>query len=104
VGGSLTAYFADVAAVNAVNNNSDITLDMHFVKANAGISIDMPLITLGNGRPERAAGPGDHAAARQMAATGAKIDPNLDYTLSDGVLGLPPGACRHVIFGYNPGI
>jgi hypothetical protein len=82
VGGSLTAYFADVAAVNAVNNNSDITLDMQFVKANAGISIDMPLITLGNGRPDVQQDQAITLPLDQMAATGAKVSTNLDYTLS----------------------
>jgi len=52
VGGEITAYFADVAAIAAVRNNSDITLEVHSVKANQGISFDMPLIALGGGRPD----------------------------------------------------
>ena len=51
VGGSLTAYFADVAAIDAVRANSSITLDAHLVKDNVGLSVDVPLITLGDGRP-----------------------------------------------------
>lgn len=51
VTGSLTAYFQDVRAVNAVRNNLDITLDFIIVSAGHGIALDIPLLSLGNGLP-----------------------------------------------------
>lgn len=48
--GSLTAYFVDVAACDAVQNNTDVTLDIVMAKNNAGMVFDLPLISLGNGK------------------------------------------------------
>lgn len=50
VGGSLTAYFSNVTAVQAVRNNSDVTFDAILAKGNAGLVYDIPLLSLGNGR------------------------------------------------------
>jgi hypothetical protein len=54
VEGSMEAYFADVTAVSSIRNNDDITLDVAMVKgasgAKSGTLIDIPLITLGDGR------------------------------------------------------
>lgn len=49
VGGSVTAYFQDVRAVNAVRDNEDVTMDLIMVKNNSGIAWDVPLLALGNG-------------------------------------------------------
>lgn len=81
VGGSITAYFADVAAINAVRNNVDITLDMVLVKSNSGIVLDLPLIALGAGRPTVEKDQSVKLPLAMDAATAAKIDPNLDYTI-----------------------
>ena len=49
VGGSVTAYFQDVRAVNAVRDNADVSMDLILVKNNMGIIWDIPLMALGNG-------------------------------------------------------
>lgn len=49
VGGELTAYFTSIAGPQAVRNNLDVTVDYIFVKNNAGMLWDIPLLALGNG-------------------------------------------------------
>lgn len=81
VGGNITAYFSDVAAVAAVQNNADITLDFFLAKSNSGIAMDVPLITLGDGRPNVAQDEPITLPLSMDAATGASVDPLLDHTL-----------------------
>lgn len=81
VGGAMTAYFSDVAAIALVRANADITLDAHMVKDNQGISWDMPLIALGNARLNVEQDAAIKLPLENSAATGAKVDPNLDHTL-----------------------
>ena len=50
VGGNMTAYFANIAAVQAVRNNEDVTLDVIMLKDNRALLFDLPLIALGDGR------------------------------------------------------
>lgn len=49
VSGSVTAYFQDLRAVQAVRDNADVTMDAILVKNNMGIVWDIPLMALGNG-------------------------------------------------------
>lgn len=50
VAGNTTAYFADVTAVQAVRNNSDVTVDVIMLKKNLALLWDIPLLSLGDGR------------------------------------------------------
>ena len=50
VSGQITAYFTDVATINAVRSNADVTLDFVAVVNNAGTLVDVPLLGLGDGR------------------------------------------------------
>lgn len=81
VGGEITAYFGDVASVQAVQNNADITLDIIQVKNNSGIAIDVPLISLGGGLLEVEQDQPIKIPLESNAATAAKIDTNLNHTL-----------------------
>lgn len=81
VGGEINAYFGDVAAVQAVQNNADITLDIITVKANAGIAIDVPLIALGGGRLNVEQDQPVKIPLENNAATGAKIVSTMNHTL-----------------------
>lgn len=50
VSGSITAYFTEVAAVQAVRNNSDVALNFIAAQNNSGFVYDIPLLALGGGR------------------------------------------------------
>lgn len=81
VSGSLQAYFADIAAVSAVRNNSDITLDMTFVRDQQAIVLDFPLLSLGDGRLNVELDQSITLPLNTDAASGQDIDANLDHTL-----------------------
>lgn len=80
IGGSMTAYFADVAAVQAVRDNADLTLDVIVAKENSGIAIDIPLLSLGDGRPAVEQDQPITLPLTMDAATAAKISTTLDHT------------------------
>ena len=50
VGGSVTAFFTNVAAIQAVRNNADVGMSVIFAARNAGFIFDIPLLSLGGGR------------------------------------------------------
>ena len=81
VSGQLTAYFADTTATAAVRNNADVTLDFTMAKGNTGITVDLPLITLGDGRVNVSQNEKITLPLSLEAATGAKVDSNMDHTM-----------------------
>jgi hypothetical protein len=52
VGGEVTALFSDVTAIRAIRQNQSVTVDLIVAKLNHGFVFDVPLATLGGGRPE----------------------------------------------------
>lgn len=81
VSGEMTTYFSNVDAIDAVINNEDVSLEIHLAKANQGITIDLPLISLGDGTPSVEQDQPITLPLSMDAATGAKIDTALDHTL-----------------------
>jgi hypothetical protein len=49
VKGSANCYFSTVGAAAAIKNNSDVALAAIIARANAGVVLDIPLVTLGGG-------------------------------------------------------
>jgi hypothetical protein len=81
VTGDITAYFVDVPSVAAIRNNSDVTLDMHLVKENAGVTLDIPLLSLGDGRLDVAQNEAIRIPLSQEAAIGTGAITGYDHTL-----------------------
>jgi hypothetical protein len=81
VSGELTAYFSNVTAVQAVRNNSDVTLDISFIKDNQGIIYDLPLISLGDGRLSVEVDAPITLPLQTDAASGQDVAQTLDHTL-----------------------
>ncbi len=50
VGGDINAYFTSVSAVQAVEDNSDIAMDIWIIRDNKCLMFDIPLLTLGDGK------------------------------------------------------
>ncbi len=83
IGGSITAYFADVASIEAVRDNSNVTLDFAVVKGTtgnkAGFVFDLPLTTLSDARLNVVQDQSIKIPLDMEAATAALIDSTLDY-------------------------
>lgn len=87
VKGTLTCYFTTVEALQAVKDNASVTLDMILVKENTGVVIDIPLLTLGEGRAQLEA---DQPITLPLGFDGAKSP--FGYTLSMGFFDYLPDA------------
>lgn len=81
VGGAITAYFVDVAEMQAVKDNSDITIEAHYVKENRGFSIDIPLVCLSKAMADVKANEAVMIPLDAKAAAGRKVDAGLNHTL-----------------------
>lgn len=81
VSGSLNAFYADTATTTLIQTNADVSIDFHLSKANQGMSIDIPLVTLGDGRPNVEADAAIMVPLTFEAASGAKIDAAMDHTV-----------------------
>ena len=83
-GASTNAYFNNVSVLSAIRDNVDATAAMIMVSGAAGlkvgIALDLPLATLSDGRPNIEDGAPILLPLTLEAATGAKIDPNLNHT------------------------
>lgn len=78
---TLTAYFQNVDSLQLVQSNASVTLECHFAKANKGVSIDLPLVTLSKAVADVKIDEAVMLPLQSDAASAAFIDPNLDYTL-----------------------
>ena len=64
-----------------MRNNDDVSLDLHLAKDNAGVSYDLPLISLGDGRLTVEANEKVTIPFTNDAASGEKIATTLNHTL-----------------------
>lgn len=80
VSGNITAYFASVEAIEAVRQNGDITLEVHYVKSNSGITMDLPLIALGDARLNVEKDRSITLPLTMEAASGAQVHEDLNHT------------------------
>lgn len=51
VDGEFTAYFKDMNAAQAIDDDADVTFDAIYSKKNMAFILDLPLVALGGGRP-----------------------------------------------------
>jgi hypothetical protein len=81
VAAELNAYFASVEALATVRDNADVTLDFTLAQANKGITVDLPLVSLGNALADVQQDEAIMLPIQADAATGAKLDADLNHTL-----------------------
>lgn len=78
---TLTAYFTDVASVEAVRQNKDVTFDFVEYKDNKGMAIDFPMCSLATEGVELAPNDPMMISVDSEMSTGRKYDVGLDHTM-----------------------
>lgn len=81
VGGNVTAYFQNTDALDALQANSDVTMDFAVVKDNAGFAVDLPLLALDDGRLNVELNQPITLPLGLMAADGGDVNDALAHTL-----------------------
>jgi tail tube protein len=94
VSGDITAYFTDVASIEAIKANQSCTLDGVMVKDNSGILFDVPLIKLGNGRLNIEMDEAITIPVSYNAASGAQVNAALDHTMMLNFFDYLPNAAQ----------
>lgn len=80
VSGKFTAYFVDVASVDAIAQSKDVTFDYMMYKNNKGIAMDFPMIALGSDGAKVEPNKSVSLELDVQAASGVKYHPDLAYT------------------------
>lgn len=78
---SVTAYFTDVAAIQAVRDNKTITLETHFVKFNKGVTLDLPCLVMSKALADVKLNEAIMIPLGADAAAGTAVDAALNHTL-----------------------
>lgn len=81
VSANANAYFADVTAQEAIINNDNVTFTFALARSNQGIVVDIPLASLGDGKPKVASNEPITLALNISAARASLLSPLTDYTL-----------------------
>lgn len=76
VDGEFTAYFKDMRAGQAIDDDADVTFDAIYSKKNMAFVLDLPLVSLGGGRPNV-----EQNAAIQLPLTTAAAESPFGHTL-----------------------
>ncbi len=94
VSAEITAYFQNISALAIIRNNTDVSLDIITVKQNAGMSIDLPLLTLAGGLAQVELNEPIKLPLTSNAAQATPVDATYTHTLRIGVYDYLPDAAE----------
>jgi len=86
----INALFITIDSCLAVRNNADVTLDIIQVQGNTALTMDMPLVCLGDGRANVEKDEPIAIPLSLQAASGQEVDDALDHTLLMGFFDFVP--------------